>query len=340
MMERKLKLGIVGLGALAQTTHLPIFKKMPTVEISAICDVDVRKLDHIGRKFNIKKRYADFQEMIKDDKIEAIAIITPNHLHAPMSIAALKFGKHVFCEKPMSTTIEEAEEMIRVAKKTKMKLAIGLNNRFRPDVQMLKHFIDHGELGDIYYMKAGWLMSRRAWSFNEWRSMNIRSGGGAFSSIGVSLLDICLWFYDNKVPVALSAASHSRDTTDTADAAVAFIRFSDDAVLTIEVGWSLIFDRDFLYCNLFGKKGAALLNPLEIHKEMHGHLVNVTPTIEQKNYYRVSFEIQNKFFVEAILKNQEPVFGGKDGLAIARVVDAYYKSVKKKAEVRLETSKT
>lgn len=339
-MNKKLKLGIVGCGALAQTTHLPVFKKMDDVEIVAICDTDVRKLDHVGQRFGVKKRHVDFQAMVEDDEIEAVIIATPSHLHAPMAIAAFDFGKHVFCEKPMATSLDEAVEMVEASKRTKMKLAVGLNNRFRPDVQTLKHFIDHGELGEIFYMKAGWLMGRSEWAIDEWRSQSIRLGGGAFSSIGVNLLDICLWFYDKKDPVSISGSSHLRDRNGRIeDAAVAYIRYSDDSVLTVEVGWTLIFEKDFFYCNLFGKKGAALLNPLKIHKEMHGHLVNVTPAIEQRNYYRVSFELQDRFFVESLLKDQEPVFSGKDGLAIAQIVDAFYKSVKKKAEVRFETGK-
>jgi len=339
-MEKKLSIGIVGLGALAQTTHIPIYRKMSNVEIVAICDSDVRKLDHVARRVGVKKRYVDFQALIEDEQVEAVIIAAPSYLHAPMTLAALKFNKHVFCEKPMAISLGEAEEVVDAARKTKKKLAIGLNNRFRPDVQTLKSFIDHGELGDIFYMKAGWLMGRSAWSFDDWHTANIRSGGGSFSSIGVNLLDICLWFLEKKEPVAISGACHVRDGPEKIDdTAIAFIRYSDDSVLTIEVGWSLIFEKDFLYCNIFGSKGAALLNPLEIHKEMHGHLVNVTPAIEKRNYYRVSFELEDRFFVEAVLKDKDPVFSGQDGLVIARVVDAFYRSAAKKTEVRFESGR-
>ncbi|MEO0226008.1 MAG: Gfo/Idh/MocA family oxidoreductase [candidate division WOR-3 bacterium] len=339
-MEKKLKLGIIGLGALTQTTHIPIFKRINTVEIVAICDIDVRKLDHIATQLGVKKRYVDFQALIEDEEVEAVVIATPTYLHAPMTIAALNFGKHVFCEKPMSTTLEEAEEMVAAAYKAKRKLAIGLNNRFRPDVQTLKNFIDHGELGDIFYMKAGWLMGRTEWDFDEWHRTTIRAGGGSFSSIGVNLLDICLWFLEKKEPIAISGACHTRiENGKIDDAAVALIRYHDDTFLTIEVGWSLMFEKDFLYCNMFGQKGAALLNPLGIHKEMHGHLVNVTPTIPTKNYYRISFELEDRFFVESILRDQTPVFSGQDGLLIARVVDAFYRSVRQKTEVRFDSIK-
>ena len=78
------------------------------------------------------------------------------------------------------------------------------------------------------------------------------------------------------------------------------INFADETLLTIEVGWSLLFEKDFLYCNVFGNKGAALLNPFKIQKELHNELVNVTPSIVHKNIYRGSYESQTKTFIDCL----------------------------------------
>jgi predicted dehydrogenase len=113
------------------------------------------------------------------------------------------------------------------------------------------------------------------------------------------------------------------------------INFDDETLLTIEVGWSLLFEKDFLYCNVFGKKGAALLNPMKIQKELHNELFNVTPTIAHKKIYRSSYELQSEHLIDILLGKKEPLLSVKDGLTIARITDAFYASAKRKQLVRI-----
>lgn len=335
-MSDKIKIGIVGCGAHAQIAHIPFLKKHQACSLDAICDTDIRIIDHLSTKYQIPRRYQDFQEIVADEQIDALVISTPNYLHAPMTIAALKYGKDVFCENPMAINLDEATEMIKIAKSSGKKLALAANNRLRPDVQTLKNFIKEGELGDPYYIKSGWLIGRREWILSPWRLEKLKSGGGAFLSLGTNLLDIGLYFLKSKKIASLFASIHKREPdAEVEDTAMCIINFTDGTLLTIEVSWSLLFEDDFLYCNVFGKKGAALLNPLKIQKELNNELYNVTPTLEHTNLYRESYELQTSSFLDFLLNDQKPPITYEDGLRIAEITEAFYRSAKDQKLVKL-----
>ncbi len=335
-MKDKVSIGIVGCGAHAQIAHIPNFKKHPQSILSAICDTDVQKIDYLSSKYNIPKRYQDFQELIEDEEIDAIVIATPNYLHTPMAISALKYGKHVLCETPMAISLDEAEEMAQTAQATDKKLTLSSSNRLRPDVQLLKKFIMERDLGDIYYVKAGWLIGTKEWILNHWRLEKMKSGGGAFLTLGTTLVDIATYLLKNKKCSTIFARANKKEPeAEVEDTALCIINFADDTLLTIEVGWSLLFEEDFLYCNVFGKKGAALLNPLKIQKELHNSLFNVTPTLTQKNVYKVSYEMQVQHFLDFLLNDVPPLLSYEDGMLMARITQAFYESAQHQELVRI-----
>lgn len=335
-MKKKVSVGVVGCGAHAQIAHLPFISRNAGCRLAAICDTDPRKIDHLGSKYGIAKRYQDFQEIVEDEEIDALVIATPNYLHAPMSVAALNYGKHVLCETPMALNQREAREMVRRSEKAKVKFVLAMNNRLRPDVQVLKNFIKENELGKIYYAKAGWLIGSHEWILSPGRMENLSLGGGAFLSLGVHLLDIALYLLPNRKPSTIFASVHRKEPeTDVEDTAMCIINFTDGTLLTIEVGWSLLFEKDFLYCNVFGNRGAALLNPLKIQKELHGELFNVTPTIAHKKVYRTSYELQTQTFLDCISSDVQPPICCNDGLAIAEITDAFSASARREQLIRI-----
>jgi predicted dehydrogenase len=335
-MTKKVKIGLVGCGAHAQIAHLPFLKKNTRCSLRAVCETDLRKLDHLGSKYSIPKKYQDFQEIVEDEEIDVLVIAAPTYLHAPMAVTAMRYGKDVLCETPMCTSLKEAREMVRVSQRAKRKLILAMNNRLRQDVQILKKFIRENELGDIYYAKAGWLIGTREWILNPGRLESMSKGGGAFLSLGVHLLDIALFLLANKRARTIFASVHKKEADAQAeDTAMCTINFDDETLLTIEVGWSLLFEKDFLYCNVFGRKGAALLNPMKIQKELHNELFNVTPTIAHKKIYRTSHELQSEYLIDCLLGKRKPPLSVEDGLTIARMTDAFYASAKRKQLVRI-----
>lgn len=338
MSIRRVRVALVGCGAQAQLAHIPALRANPSVELAALCDTDARKVNHLCSLYGVPRRVLDFDDIRDAEDIDAVVIATPNHLHAPMATAALGAGKDVLCEMPLGMNSAEVERMIAVARANKRILTPCLNTRLRPDVQTIKRFIVGGELGALYYAKTGWLQGRESWSLAGWRGERLRAGGGAFLSLGTTLLDAALFLLEAHRPVSVIGAAHHRaPRAEVEDTAFAMVRFEPDLLLTVEVGWSLLMEHDFNYLNLMGNSGAALLNPIQVHKEMHGHLVNVTPQIPAKGIQRASHRMLIDLWVDSMQKGRPAAVTAEQALAISRLTDAFYRSVQTRAEVKLDS---
>ena len=331
------RVGIVGAGAIAQVSHFPAYHKLPGVKVVAVCDLDLAKARRVAARYNVPHITDSFETLAGLDDVDAVDICSPNDVHAPAALAALAAGKHVLCERPFSRSSEEAASMVAAAKKADRVLMSGFNNRFREDATLLKRFVAEGELGRVFYAKAGWLMQAATWSGAGWRKKKKLAGGGVLMDLGAQMLDMALWILDMPKVAAVSATANPVPAHDeTESTASALLRLASGGVITLEVSWGLLMERDFAYLNLFGDKGAALLNPLRFHKEMHGSLVNVTPALASpRNSYKLSYESEIRHFVECVRTGSQPGSSGEDALAMQRLLEALYRSATEGREVPL-----
>src|SRR5512146_1134782 len=187
----KTKVLIVGLGGIAQIAHLPVISKMSEVEIAGVCDIDKGKSKFIADKYNIKHSYSDYEKMFKEVEADCLVVTTPTNLHKDVSIAGIESGLNVLVEKPLVRNAIEGEKILESAKKNKKILMVGMNNRFRPDFMMQRSFISGKELGDVFYIKTGFI--RRRSTVEKWALDKSLSGGGVFMDLGIVILDIALW---------------------------------------------------------------------------------------------------------------------------------------------------
>jgi predicted dehydrogenase len=253
-----------------------------------------------------------------------------------MATAALEAGKHVLCERPLARSAEEARQMVRAARKADRVLMCSVQHRFRPDAQLLRTFVEKGDLGEIFYAKAGWLRQRTEWDSDEWRRQKRESGGGVVLDLGFQMLDLSLWVLGSPQVESVTASVHRQRKGEVEDSATAFLRLETGATLTLELTWGLLMEKDFAYLNLFGQGGAALLNPFRLHKGMHGTLVNVTPTLDtMRNQYKQSVEAQVGHFAESLRKNQRPMGEAEEILPVMELMDAIYRSADQGKEVKL-----
>jgi predicted dehydrogenase len=331
------RLGIIGAGSIAQIAHVPSFKKTKDCELLALADRDVRKLRHLGDRYGIPQLYTDYQKLVRSN-LDAVVICTPTYLHVPMALEALGYGKHVFIEKPLALNATSAQELASAAEKNGRVVMVGLNYRFRPDAQVLKRLIDENELGEIYYMKAGWLQRMTHSAMDSWKYRKRFAGGGALLNLAAHMLELILWFEEKKRVVAVDSLVYKKlEEGEVEDSAFVLLKFSDDSSATIEVSWTLIHEKDLTYLNVFGTEGAALLYPLRIHKLMLGNPVNVTPRLRSVgNPFKLSYDLQASHFIECVKKGEKPCTGVEEGLLMAKIIDAAYESSRLKREVRLD----
>ena len=331
----KLRLGIVGLGWVSQVFHLPILSKLDDVEIVCVCDKDKSRARMIAERFNIRRSYNDYQQMLATEDLQAIDVCTSTDAHLPITLASLQAGKDVFVEKPIARRYTEAVQMAEAAKQHKRKLMVGMNNRFRPDTMILKSFVEKGELGKIFYVKSGWL--RKLSNDNPWITQKDKSGGGVFLDMGIVMLDLVLWMLGFPAVERVSSKMYIHKTKSVEDSCVVFVEMKYGIALVLEASWSFQSAQDFFYCDFYGSEGSAMINPLRIHKQLHGNLVNVTPAkIESpQNLYRKSYENELKHFVGAARELHQIISTGDEAVHRMKVVEAIYQSAKKGKEIVL-----
>jgi predicted dehydrogenase len=306
------------------------------VEITALVEENLAKARKVAAQFGVKNVYEDFTRMLQKEDVDAVDICTPNYLHAPMAITALRAGKHVLCEKPIARNAAEAKKMVATANRHRKILMVAMNNRFRQDVAILRKFIERGELGDIQLVKAGWRRIAQDWQERRWFTDHKKSGGGALLDLGLPKMDLAMWIAGLKKPKRVTCSTFRRsDRSRVEDSACAMVNFSRGRCLILEVTWNLMEPKDHVYLEIYGSKGAATLYPFRIHKAMHGHLVNVTPALEQKNYYKESYRREIAHFVECIQKKRKPLTTGAEAASVLQILDAMYESASSGREVDL-----
>ncbi len=154
--SKTLRVGVVGLGY-AGDQHLKNFVRMPNVEAVALAGLEEERLGELGGLYGVQNLYRSWEDLVARDDLDVVSIGAPNHLHAPIAIAALKGGKHVLCEKPLARTGAEAEGIVRAAREADRAVHIAFTQRERGDVQALKRHVEEGNLGRIYHAKATWM---------------------------------------------------------------------------------------------------------------------------------------------------------------------------------------
>lgn len=334
----KLKVALVGAGSIAQVVHLPILQSIEEVEITAICDVNESKITPLLDKFNITNWYDQVDTLVREEDLDALHICTTNHYHFPMAYLALKNNIHVFVEKPIALNGQDALKIDQLAKQNHLQVVVGMQNRFRDDVRVLKEFIEKGELGDIYYIKSGWLKRWTRKPVSDWQTRKKESGGGVLLDLGSQLIDLALFL--TGMPKIKSVRLYDyiiNPELEVEDSALAVIQTEQGASITIEVSWRMHMENEMQYTNIFGSRGAAYLDPLSINAEMHGNLVNVTPftSVNSAERFTESYRNEINHFYQVIQGQATNQSSSADAVRLMRIIDALYESALTKQQIEL-----
>ena len=345
-MSKKLKVGIIGSGGIAQSCHMPGYASRPEqCEIVWTCDANPEVAKLAAEKFGVPRQTTDFWEVVNDPEIDAVSVATPNAFHALPTIEALKKGKHVLCEKPLAMNAHEARQMCAAAREANKILQVGFQLRFAGPGLFMKEFIDKGHMGDIYYARAQALRRRGVPGWGVFIDKE-KQGGGPLVDIGVHILDLTLHFMGHPKPVSASGKTwdtlgknpalwnawgdYDRTKYTVEDFAVGFIRFDNGAVVTLESSFMGNLEGDPFATQLFGTKAGATVkgwggpDAVRIFTEQDKQLFNMEPVnvplVESSHVSEV------QAFVDAILENKPSPVPGEHGLMLNAIFDAIYKS--------------
>lgn len=336
---KRVRIGILGAGHIAQIVHLPLWDKIDGVEIVSICDRVKPKAKWVAERFKIPHHCTDPETLFDNPEIDAIDICTETFTHKELSIAALSAGKHVLVEKPMALNYAEAQAMADAADEYERQLMVAMNVRFRRDAITLKSFVDGDELGDVFYAKSGWVSRRDlSRSADHWLYDRKRSGGGVLMDLGIQMLDVAMWLLGNELPVRAKAVlQYQTPGISVEDTAVCLLHYPDGRALTVEVSWTILSEKDLLFVDLHGTKATALINPLRVYKDVHGELINITPAqYEGANIrYRRSYRNELRHFVNCLHKKIPMQAGAREIAQRLRVIEALYRSAEEGKEVEV-----
>jgi len=335
-MADPVRVGVIGAGAITQVAHLPVLRKLKGIEVVAICDTDMPKARALADRFKVPDAFSDIEELLEYEKLDAIAICTPNHLHEPHVMAALSANLHVFVERPLALNAPEVQQVLRAAEKKKRVLMVALNHRYRSDVQIVRSFVQSGELGKVQSVRGSWHVFRPSRSQLGWRTRRDEAGGGAMLDLGYAILDLGLWLADGPKPVRVSASLDLSGDGSVEPSGSAFVVCENDFSVFLDVTWRHIGEGERFGVGVRGSRGTAGINPLHVWKELHGVPTDVAPTgsIGRENPFTASYRAEWAHFMACIHGQGTPP-DNKEQITLHRVIDAIYQSAKEGRDVEL-----
>jgi len=334
-MTEPVRIGVVGAGAIAQLTHLPLLSRMRGAKLVAVCDNDRAKARALADRFDIEDTYNDIEDLLESGELQAVVIATPNHLHEPHVLSAIAAGIDVLCERPLAMSARGVERIVNAAERAKRKVAVANNYRFRSDVQALAAFLRGGELGKLAGIRAGAYHFRRG--EQGWRLRRAESGGGAFFDYGLPLLDLALWLAD--FPEAERVVAHM-------DRAVGKNAVEDAMLVQLSCAGGISFNFDVMsdyigeeerwWFETISTRGSARLAPLRVVKELHGRPTDVSPrgAAARESAFIQSYRAELAHFL-AVLGGDAEYEAPTDQVTLHRIVEAIYKSADEGKEIRL-----
>ena len=334
--RRSVQVGILGVGAVTQIVHLPMFSERPDVDIVAVSDPDRLKAETLGARFEVPRVLSD-EELLNDDEVHAAVICTPNHSHEALAVEALERGKHVLVEKPLAMSAEGVRRVLDAAAASGRHLAVGLNHRFRPDVEALASFVAGGELGDLYAVRANSLARKMRAVRSTWRQQPEEAGGGALMDLGVPILDLALWLVGYPRISRVTAVFRGGEA-EVEEAATVFAVSESGIALSVEVSWNLFAEADRHHCRVMGTEGSGSLPPLDIHKQLGGRPRDVTPRQPKarggEGRYQNAYRRLLDQFVR-VVRGKADVPAPVEQIQLMEVVVAAYRSAREGREIQL-----
>ena len=348
--SRRLRVAVVGVGGIGGC-HVDMVNSCPDAELVAVCARNPDVFARLKEKTRGAAEYEDYEQMLAREKLDLVTIGLPNHLHAPVTIAALEAGAHVLCEKPLATTTGDAQKMVDTAEKRGLTLAVNLSYRFTPQSQFLHNLTEQGELGDVYFGHTVWHRRRGVPKGTGWFVDKKLAGGGPLIDLGVHRLDLAWWLMGRPRPVRASGATYGKFQelyserfgipVTTEDLAAGFIRFENGATLSVQASWAgNVQWNERMVTRLWGTR-AGLVQENEgegykfvcrIFRSEGGAEVDVTP--HEGLLPSAGESVSN--VCAAILRGSALVAPGSDGLAVQKMLDAIYRSSEEGREVEIK----
>ena len=341
-----MKVGIIGAGTISHS-HISAYKNNPECEVVAIADLNLSLAKKRAEEYEIEKVFSDYKELLKDEKIDAVSIVTPTFTHTEIVIDALKSGKNVLCEKPPALTADEVRRCAETAKETGKLLMYALVCRFRSQVQYLKRYIDSGKMGEFVYAEGARISL--CTQFGGWFCDKSKSGG-YLHDCAIHELDLILYLMgypkpkrisgfvsnvNNDLPWKIEGVSkyNSSDKNNYDKTMESFscgqIILDNGACVNIKASSVLNALNTGAYIDICAKNAGVRMEPNTADKKLElieivegGYFSKAVPVINDNN----PFQEEINHFVDCCKKQTECICKPDEAVALIEVINAIYKS--------------
>lgn len=353
-MDKKV-IAVIGCGRIAKNAHFPAFAEMENVRVKYACDILPEKAEKLKEEYPfIENVISDYKIALADPEVDAVFVLTPNFAHYTVAMDALRAGKHVFCEKPITVNCALSREMAQEAEKQGRILNIGVCNRYHKSVEMLEELNRQGRFGNIYHVYCSFRSFRSIPGLGGAFTTKEQSGGGVLIDWGVHFLDLILYIlggaklknvtcdaycemakdmkaYKYKDMWAEDTADIESGINDVDDYVSGHIR-TDKASISFNGAWAQNIDKNEMFIDFLGDKCGARLKYGKKFEIYDGQtLETIAPEYDIPNMYLC----EDKAFIESVttgVKNRNHI---DNILESAKLLDALYQSAEIKGEIKL-----
>jgi predicted dehydrogenase len=323
-------MGFAGTGYISKI-HARAAQSLPDVETVVVVNHRPESMQAFAADLNIPRQHTDIESLLREGGVDALVISTPNYLHAPQTIAALRAGVHVMVEKPMAMNAAEAQAMLAASHESGALLMVAHCWRFDNEVLWLKNAIASERIGKIVRTKGCGVHVH--WGPGGWFTQAQFAGGGAMADMGIHALDTARFLLGDPQPVSVYARIGTYyGNYDVDDTGLVIVNWDNGAVSYFESGWwQAHADGPEASTQLYGLKGFANLFPTRLSilnaetREVET-IESGFPPVRDPHCPQTMYDGQMAYFVECIRNRSTPVPGGLEGLINMQVVDAAYES--------------
>lgn len=330
------KYGLVGIGNTVNSAwpyHYVGCKDNPKIEFVSVYDINQKKANKLAKIFKLKP-FSSYEDLLESD-IDAVLIMVPHHAHEEVVIQAAKAGKHILCEKPMATTLEECDQMIHATKKAGVKFMIAENHRFLPAHQSIYDFVNQGIIGKVFMVRSyeGVAETHNVNNPESWKAHPLKAGGGALMDMGVHKFATFNWILNDTVDSAYCwITKQLTNLSEKAeDNAFIFLKYKSGIIVECVLSFTVNAPPSN-QLEIYGTEGSLIENhdwdkPIKVYtsRKLKAEKSNgwYYPKISHgpfPKYYHISMGNEDSYFTDCILDDKEPEFKpehGKEAVATA-----------------------
>jgi predicted dehydrogenase len=322
------------------------FNDISGVEVAAIADLNEDCIAACVRAHAVEQTFRDYQDLLALQDLDLVVVCLPNNMHASVTIEALNAGHNVLCEKPMATTVKDAEAMVAAADRNQRSLSIVMNFRwqyFGPDTFHLKKLIEDDELGEIYYVRVHYLRRTTfpVTGYKRWNLSQEESGGGALIDLGPHMLDLAMWLLDDYSPQSVNGITHNGQLkySPVDDFASGSVTLTNGTRIQADLAWNS-HNQTSWKISVYGEKGGAVIDAEKpagqrITRFVEQESIPAVETVRPDDIASPPESSVQEHVVKRMMAGETPECSAETALQVMKVIEGWYRSSETGRDVAL-----